>query len=657
MLDDLSYKILYYLLKTEDPVSSNDMATYCGVSINTLRKNIEMINEDIRQHGISVVLKSSVGVYINVEDPEKAKDYFPYITNVTQRMNRIHNAYSDRTFMLARLILSVPEKASIQWLCDRMYLSRGLIMAEIKAVKELIQPYHITILNQRSEHGMVIVGNEWNIRQCLFSLEKNYQLTLNNKTHLKQALLEEKEFRAMMCIDYPWMDQLRDIVINALDEQDSFSFPMFYLSKLMNTIVLCFTRKRYSDDTIFSPEQRERIIHTEEYEFAKKLKEKLLYQFQSAIDKPELLMIASILLCFEDNSFALFDEPENYYRKEALWFAENLGTYFDMEDEALYDEEFIRGLGRTLYRLDNRHILKVVNDEEAMNRIDNIGINTGNLCLAFLKLYKERYGYALEEENELEVYYALHRLSVANKQELFAPNVLVVSEYGKDTANSLATLLRGRYHDRLGEIKVTNLKHLPNRDLHYWNLLVTDMYYSRMRRYTDHYDIPFLSIDFLSKHDTTLAIDRWLKRWEEDIKKELLKEENFYRVKLESKESVYEWIEEHFQAELEEVKLREELLNNEKSLNLRHCEEAVFLPVLISKEMDAKLAVLINHKAIQWNEKKCRIMIFYVHPYGRKKEYLLTRVLNQLMDFPWAKYDDALNDPKLDVLSLIRNER
>ena len=58
MLNHLDRKILKYIMEEKHPVSNKELALSCNVAINTIRKEIALINEEMEKHGVSIASKT-----------------------------------------------------------------------------------------------------------------------------------------------------------------------------------------------------------------------------------------------------------------------------------------------------------------------------------------------------------------------------------------------------------------------------------------------------------------------------------------------------------------------------------------------------------------------------------------------------------------------
>ena len=89
MLNDLDRKILNILIEERRPVSSKGLALRCDASINTVRKEISLINEEMSCYGFRIESKSALGHYLNIFDRKLAEPYIQKQHNLYKRNARV----------------------------------------------------------------------------------------------------------------------------------------------------------------------------------------------------------------------------------------------------------------------------------------------------------------------------------------------------------------------------------------------------------------------------------------------------------------------------------------------------------------------------------------------------------------------------------------
>lgn len=649
MFTEVDYKILELVLQSPEPVPSRQLALVCDVSINTIRTEIDLLNQELAAHGVCIRMKRSSGTSMEVLNEALARPWMHQMRDMLIRNKRLQRKYSERVYSLTRTILCAPDGITVERLVQVFYVSRGTILADIKNVRALLERFHLSLTNRRGGHGFVVQGSEWHIRQCLLLLHKNYTITADSGK--LDLLMQEQAFRAMFFMHSPYSgetaqsgqlfayhsgeryDELSALLQQELLAQDEFTLPNIHYPKIINMLLLCISRKKYAAEAAFSGEQQTVLQASAEYKFICRLHCRLPEHFRQAVQENEMLMLTALLLCFEDENFCLQRSAAGTFCvQKAQEFAQYLQRYFDIRS-SLFDETFYRGIASIFYRLQNQRQFSVINDREATSGVSRLGIGTGNLCLGFARFFEENFGFALEQNDALESFYILNSIISRMPRHYYCPRVLVVSEFGVSCAQSVAARLQMYYADQLGTVKSSSFKNLLRMDLAGWDLLLTDMSRKKTRRYLKDLPIPVLTIEFTLKYASCPELDIWLETHRQDMETAVLNDHCFYRTRLPDKEAVFRWLVQHFASgpELQGLSLEEELHRNDRLMNQQRKNSLVFLPVLLAENCKPRIAVLINDHPFLWNDQPAQIFIFYEHPRSRTQERILSVILHKLL--------------------------
>lgn len=649
MFTEVDYKILELVLQSPEPVPSRQLALVCDVSINTIRTEIDLLNQELAAHGVCIRMKRSSGTSLEVLNEALARPWMHQMRDMLIRNKRLQRKYSERVYSLTRTILCAPDGITVERLVQVFYVSRGTILADIKNVRALLERFHLSLTNRRGGHGFVVQGSEWHIRQCLLLLHKNYTITADSGK--LDLLMQEQAFRAMFFMHSPYSgetaqsgqlfayhsgaryDELSALLQQELLAQDEFTLPNIHYPKIINMLLLCISRKKYAAEAAFSGEQQTVLQASAEYKFICRLHCRLPEHFRQAVQENEMLMLTALLLCFEDENFCLQRSAAGTFCvQKAQEFAQYLQRYFDIRS-SLFDETFYRGIASIFYRLQNQRQFSVINDREATSGVSRLGIGTGNLCLGFARFFEENFGFALEQNDALESFYILNSIISRMPRHYYCPRVLVVSEFGVSCAQSVAARLQMYYADQLGTVKSSSFKNLLRMDLAGWDLLLTDMSRKKTRRYLKDLPIPVLTIEFTLKYASCPELDIWLETHRQDMETAVLNDHCFYRTRLPDKEAVFRWLVQHFASgpELQGLSLEEELHRNDRLMNQQRKNSLVFLPVLLAENCKPRIAVLINDHPFLWNDQPAQIFIFYEHPRSRTQERILSVILHKLL--------------------------
>lgn len=176
------YRILE-LLVTQQRITLEEMRLDLNVSMSTLQKSIEQLNEildsdlQIKQVGHSVTLE--VYDYRRLED----------ILAGSLRRESDFNSSSKRTSYLIRRLVRSAEPLLIDDLAEEIGVSRTTINKDLRQVKELAEDYQVTIIG-RPNHGLEVSGSELQLR--LFYIHHVYAYFQSDSLTVEsQNFLEE----------------------------------------------------------------------------------------------------------------------------------------------------------------------------------------------------------------------------------------------------------------------------------------------------------------------------------------------------------------------------------------------------------------------------------------------------------------------------------
>lgn len=146
MFTELDYRILEFVLQSSDPVPSHQLAMACDVSVNTVRTEIDLLNQELDTHGICIRMKRSSGVSMEILDPTAARPWLHQMRDAVIRNKRLRRKYSERVYSMARIILCAKDGITVERLEQIFYVSRGTILADIKNVRALLQMFRLELL-------------------------------------------------------------------------------------------------------------------------------------------------------------------------------------------------------------------------------------------------------------------------------------------------------------------------------------------------------------------------------------------------------------------------------------------------------------------------------------------------------------------------------
>lgn len=168
MSDGRILEIIRILKDEEDFISAEDLAEKIGVRPRTLREMMRQVRSDAEDKiGGSLIYKYNYGYRLLVPDQKKLFQY------VQEQIKADHdNRYvmpetsEERCNFIIRGLLMNRSPVKSDDILEQMFISRSTLAADLKLVRSKLQKYSLT-LDSRSGEGLLIVGDEHQIRACI----------------------------------------------------------------------------------------------------------------------------------------------------------------------------------------------------------------------------------------------------------------------------------------------------------------------------------------------------------------------------------------------------------------------------------------------------------------------------------------------------------
>lgn len=628
MLNELDWKILKHILACNTPVSNKELSLACNAAINTIRKELGVINETVRQHGFQIVSKVSVGNYLEIYDEILAKPYIEWIYERCNRKQRIGSQYPPQVLYLARRCLGSSGQVTAEQLCQELYCSMGTLQRDFHAVREILRTYELTLKNSRSvREGLIVEGEEWGIRQCLIYQHKLFKNCMEETGHRESAF----KSLFLMLGNRDYYEEAHIELMDCLAGQQDITVPVLCFPKLINYMQLSISRGRFSINLRFAGHQVERARNTVEYALAEELYARMQRRFGWTASPQDVLGLAMLILSYESKNCHLKELPEYpQLREETQELMVRLSEFWGYSRE-IFDEVFVEDWILFLYTLKNRLIFRVYSDEEIFGYIKTQRIGTSDICLLFARFYQEKHGIALGKENVLGAFYLFHRLQRAVAYCYYAQNILVVSQYGISCAKSLALNIRRGYGEEVKSVTSAEICECMEEEAAEADLLMTDLSMDR-RKYLVNYHLPVLTVEFAPGKYHHSELDDYLEKLQESCERTIVKDYCFRRVDLRSRDAVLEYLAEQFEPfGIEKTALAQHLQENDSYVGLER-EHSVLLPVLLAGMQQQELVVLLNRHAIAWNKRRARIFVCYNRLSSLKANYMLNGILRKFVN-------------------------
>lgn len=164
-IGSLSIGELYQLLKLlniDRYVTANEIAGSLKVSNRTVRNKLKELNCILQENGALLEARSHYGYRIKVEKPEIFQQFQNTIYQKSDSQSEPMEIAAECIFFM----LAHRDYYTIDFFCDKFYVSRTVLSKYIKLVEEGLRKYNLKI-ERRQKYGMRIVGDMFQRRLCM----------------------------------------------------------------------------------------------------------------------------------------------------------------------------------------------------------------------------------------------------------------------------------------------------------------------------------------------------------------------------------------------------------------------------------------------------------------------------------------------------------
>lgn len=279
-------EITSILLKSENPITINEIASKVQVSNKTVRNDLKKLQDFVEKEGLRLNKKTGVGT--SIEGPEENKIQLFQAINKDLHYIEPYSREGRHNYILKRLFMHSGSLTTKE-LADELYVCTATIHKDLKIIEEWIEPFNLKLVKKRN-YGIEIVGNEDDYRKAI-----SYLISEVKEVEELQALLYP-EYKGR--IDYNTLAQLKSLfnidyknledLLNQVENKLEFRFSQEAYISLIIHIAISMKRIQDNKDIILSKEILETIIDSEEYKCAKEMSIQMEKNFGISIPKSEI---------------------------------------------------------------------------------------------------------------------------------------------------------------------------------------------------------------------------------------------------------------------------------------------------------------------------------------------------------------------------------
>ncbi|UOQ45656.1 BglG family transcription antiterminator [Halobacillus salinarum] len=589
--------ILRELMAVEHPLTSTHLASKNGVTSRTTRNDIKQLEEEISAYGAVIKPIRGKGYRLVVHNAQLFRKYLKDAFQENKEAGESLPIYpEDRVrYLISRLLLA-EGYMKLDELAEEMHVSKSTIQNDLKAVRQLLDKYGITI-DIKPNYGMKLQGTEMRLRFCMaeFILDRNGEKPLNQDLTMHLSALTSEDLSDIWKI---MIDEIKEHEITPSD---------IAINNLYIHIAIAYKRIQSGHHVSLYKASIEEITNKKEYEVADRIVSKVESRLGTTFPEEEVAYIAIHLLGTKMVT-------DNHLTENRI--GEVLGSeIYDVTLEILdrienkyqlgirHDHELIIGLGLHLKPAVNRYRYGM-NIRNPM--LDDIKANYPLMFEAAITA-----GAVLEEELGIKVdeneigYMALHIGAAIERIKMNqAPKrCMIVCASGVGSAQLLKYKLQSAFPAKLEVAGTTEYYKLPQMSLEGIDFIVSSIPIS------EPLPVPVVQVNTIPADKDLRNIEHVLMEHASSLRRFINKELVFLQKSFKRKHDVLAFMDEALQSKklvgkefLSSVKEREEAAPTEFG-NL------VAIPHPITPQTDTTFLTFCTlEKPIQWKNQKVQFI-------------------------------------------------
>lgn len=174
-MENRKVKILNILSSANTPITSTQLAAVTEVSSRTIREDIKELNTDLKINGAQIEALKGKGFKITIFNELLYNQYLEQIDHSLDQISNNPDTPNERIDYLLNLFLRESNPVKLDDLSEEIHVSRSTIQADLKTVKQLLEPYSLKLIS-RPNYGISLKGTELNrrfaISEFLFNQQK-----------------------------------------------------------------------------------------------------------------------------------------------------------------------------------------------------------------------------------------------------------------------------------------------------------------------------------------------------------------------------------------------------------------------------------------------------------------------------------------------------
>lgn len=209
-------KLLNLLFRQDKPLTTNEIANILHISSRTVKMDIKKINQVLEPRSCYIITKTGVGLWLSYNQEGRH-----FLNQILNEMNHSSPMNPDmRKFYVAYQILDVNEYISAEKISRKLFVSRGTITNDLRAMERFFGRFSLT-LDSKARYGLRILGGEPQIRMAKAVILQKLsgsggRKAIENVRDLMEDVNLQILINILMETEYSWSRVLADVSFNMM---------------------------------------------------------------------------------------------------------------------------------------------------------------------------------------------------------------------------------------------------------------------------------------------------------------------------------------------------------------------------------------------------------------------------------------------------------
>jgi lichenan operon transcriptional antiterminator len=454
--------IITELLENSEPITSDYLSKFLGVTSRTIRNDMLLLNQELKKIGVKIEAQRGVGYFLNPQPDGEIKELIQEVFQLHEdSSNDLPILPEERMLFILKKIIMADDFITIERLANELFVSKSTVDNDLKQVEKTLSKFDVSLF-KKPNYGIKLLGNEMNIRFCLSACMAEFKNEQSQSTSRHNHSLVKG-------IDTDLIKAITRQHIRHL----SFDIAELPLNNLIMHIAIGIQRIKKGRSIQLDLLEMDHIKDQKEYYVASHIVTSLEEAFFIEIPKEEIAYITIHLLGakrFHDSGFSREDfiemiGMENYQLVTDI-LAEIERVYrLELKD----DKELIYGLGLHLRSAMNRLRYKMNLHNPMLQEIKKSYPFSFELAIAASEVIQTKNDIPINEDEigyiAVHLEAALERSKTRKKREI--RKVAVVCASGMGTAKLLAASIESKFPGLtiVGTYPSYSLKNMENEEI------------------------------------------------------------------------------------------------------------------------------------------------------------------------------------------------